>query len=437
MHVHTFELTSEELKTIIKEYCIPMDLDPRLPPPGMTMDRLPSRYIGLYVEQLKQRGEVARMSEFLVPLRPPPRHLLYVCGLTTACRHPELSYDIKNQVMNGTAVSIGDPIPKEQHPKPRVTPLSIGTKLSELTAAQKNLEKPNAKITATREKKEQQNLVKARVKRAVSGVSKFTQIPLTMAMRVDWWQTNAFLGSLSNAEVICRAYQTLRQSVVAQRELLKRHEELNRHYVDLRNRNDDQLEELDQLRPSLRRKTQENEDLNQRLTLLDSVHSECPSREKELLDKVKDLERERDEWRETISDQVEKIRSLEKDLEPRTQQLAAAEEKIKVLKGEKLNILGKAAQSEADRKKLVREWLGGLSLGRTEDQIAQFLSETQDLDIEGSKSWESKHRELFTMSYPYVQKVSNSCDLPMNELLAVCPDVPPPATEGPTFGDFQ
>nr|GEY93888.1 hypothetical protein [Tanacetum cinerariifolium] len=48
--------------------------------------------------------EVARMFEFLVPLRPPPRHLLYVCRLTTACQHPELSYDIKDRDMNGFKV---------------------------------------------------------------------------------------------------------------------------------------------------------------------------------------------------------------------------------------------------------------------------------------------------------------------------------------------
>ncbi|GKG54291.1 hypothetical protein Tco_0557814, partial [Tanacetum coccineum] len=51
--------------------------------------------------------------------------------------------------------------------------------------------------------------------------------------------------------------------------------------------------------------------------------------------------------------------------------------------------------------------------------------------IEGSKSWQVKHRELFTMLYPYVQKVADSCDLPMNEMLAVYPDVSPyPVTEG-------
>nr|GFB62587.1 hypothetical protein [Tanacetum cinerariifolium] len=151
-------------------------------------------------------------------------------------------------------------------------------------------------------------------------------------------------------------------------ELLKRHEQLNHDNVDLQNHNDAQLEELDRLR-------------------------------------VEDLERERDEWRNTASDQVKKIRSLEKDLEPRTQQLVAAEEKVGVLKGEKMDLLGK------------------------------LLSETQDLDITGSKSWQAKYRELFTMSYPYVQKVVDSCDLSMNELLAVYPDVPSPlVTERLTFG---
>nr|GEV59328.1 hypothetical protein [Tanacetum cinerariifolium] len=77
-------------------------------------------------------------------------------------------------------------------------------------------------------------------------------------------------------------------------------------------------------------------------------------------------------------------------------------------------------------------WLGGLSLGKTEYEIARFLSETKDLDIEGSKLREMKHRELFTMSYPYVEKIVASCDLPMSELLKVSPDVPLPPPQGET-----
>ncbi|GJX84270.1 hypothetical protein Tco_0335044 [Tanacetum coccineum] len=42
-------------------------------------------------------------------------------------------------------------------------------------------------------------------------------------------------------------------------------------------------------------------------------------------------------------------------------------------------------------------WLGGLNLGKNEDEVASMLSETSNLDIEGSKTWKDKHRELFTM----------------------------------------
>nr|GEZ74283.1 hypothetical protein [Tanacetum cinerariifolium] len=87
-------------------------------------------------------------------------------------------------------------------------------------------------------------------------------------------------------------YQTLGQSVVAQGELLKRHDQLNHDYVDLQNRGNVHLVELDRL----------------------SAYSKCSFREKELVDMVKYLERERNERRTTASDQVERIRSLEKDI---------------------------------------------------------------------------------------------------------------------------
>ncbi|GKC53165.1 hypothetical protein Tco_1075910 [Tanacetum coccineum] len=139
-------------------------------------------------------------------------------------------------------------------------------------------------------------------------------------------------------------------------------------------------------------------------------------------------------------------------------------EKIKGLEHEKLAHSAKVAQDEADRQNIVQEflpavvkrlhtsveyrqslaapvslcftarWLGGLSLGRSEDEISQILSEYKDLDIEGSRSWEAKHRELFTKSYPYVQKVADSYDLPMDELLKVSPDVPSTTNKGNTLG---
>ncbi|GKF67720.1 hypothetical protein Tco_0197399, partial [Tanacetum coccineum] len=82
-------------------------------------------------------NDAACLAEFVVPLRPPPRHLLY-----------------------------GDPIPADQRPKIRTTPpLAVGEPIP------KNLEKPNSKIVAAREKKDQQNLAKAQAKRAGEGGS--------------------------------------------------------------------------------------------------------------------------------------------------------------------------------------------------------------------------------------------------------------------------
>ncbi|GJY84915.1 hypothetical protein Tco_0498941 [Tanacetum coccineum] len=40
------------------------------------------------------------------------------------------------------------------------------------------------------------------------------------------------------------------------------------------------------------------------------------------------------------------------------------------------------------------------------------------------------------MSYPYVQKIADSCDMPMSELLQVSSDVPPPPKQGETFSDM-
>ncbi|GKE70042.1 hypothetical protein Tco_1528114 [Tanacetum coccineum] len=142
-----------------------------------------------------------------------------------------------------------------------------------------------------------------------------------------------FLGSLSNVEVISRAYQTLGHDV---------------HLV-----------ELDHLRSSHQRVTQDNEGLTNKLNLLDSAHRMFISRER-------------------VGENGE--RSGEGQVED--------------------YYLGSVAQAEADRQKLVQEfipavvkrlhtsvkyrqslaaqvslcftarWLRGLSLGRSEDQVS-------------------------------------------------------------------
>ncbi|GJU26008.1 ribonuclease H-like domain-containing protein [Tanacetum coccineum] len=380
MHIYTSELTSSELKTAVTEYNIPMDLHLHLPPPGMTLNRLSLRYIGLYIEQLKQGGlripfssfflavirhfgghwfsfenktgrgtkkcfkevtsslkwwkkkiflldrraipdampwrhgdtdlhddfsasynenDVARLSEFLVPLRPPPRHLLYVCGLTTSFRHPELQYNIRDQDNN------------------------------------------------------------------------------------------------------------VARRLVTVVEVAKDTPHLEKEVVDLS------------------------------VHLPQSSHQvliECSSQEKELVKRVKDLER--DKWRTTALDQCEKLSLSAKVAQAEADRQKLVQEFIPAVV-KRLHTSVKYSQSLAAQVSLcfTSRWLGGLSLGRSEDQVAQFLAGTKDLDIEGSKSREDKHRELFTKQYPYIKKVADSYLLSVADLMKISPDVPtpPPAnkTEAP------
>ncbi|GJY88914.1 hypothetical protein Tco_0503542, partial [Tanacetum coccineum] len=243
MHIYTSEVTSKELTETVTEYCIPADLHPRLSPPDLPIDKLPSRYIEIYMEQHEQgglripfsaffltvikhfgvhvsqlvpmgvnriegqvsdtmpwrridtdvqdnflnhnnEGDAERLTKFPVPFRPPPRHLLYVYGLTTACRHPELSYIIKDPegkalsmddflklpVWNGNVVSKRDPIPNDQSPRPHVTlPLAVGEPIPDKSPFQMAIKKPDSKIVAAREKKEKQNLAKTQAKHVGEG----------------------------------------------------------------------------------------------------------------------------------------------------------------------------------------------------------------------------------------------------------------------------
>ncbi|GJX80063.1 hypothetical protein Tco_0328212 [Tanacetum coccineum] len=315
---------------------------------------------------------------------------------------------LKLPVWNGIVISKGDPILDSQRPPLRITPpLEAGKLISEKSPAQRNLENPNSKIAAAREKKEHQNLVKAQAKRArerglvaprkkkvcrnqepigsrsegvipatplyhvaqkldatttaipkdttgnaatkaqgvnvereIMDLSGNTHVPTPLVIVtqpsvhtehddarynvvffdahsfhsthhedtdedvVDHWfmpdwglyddlrictfkeckelvsylatpTEKEFLGGLSNVEVVRHSYQSLGQCVLSQ----------------------------DRLRSDLQREMQANDGLSKKFVLLDSAHSSCSDREKKLLDWLKDIEKERDDWRQIASKQ--------------------------------------------------------------------------------------------------------------------------------------
>nr|GEV50902.1 hypothetical protein [Tanacetum cinerariifolium] len=82
------------------------------------------------------------------------------------------------------------------------------------------------------------------------------------------------------------------------------HEDIDEDAAD---QHDAHLGELDCLRTDLQRKMQANDGLSKKFALLDNAHSMCSERENELTDKLKDMEKERDDWRKTASEHAEKI----------------------------------------------------------------------------------------------------------------------------------
>ncbi|GKC71975.1 hypothetical protein Tco_1117858 [Tanacetum coccineum] len=224
-----------------------------------------------------------------------------------------------------------------------------------------------------------------------------------------------FLSGLSNIEVVRRAYQSLGQGLLAYGKLLKRHERLNKEYWH--------VEETCHARECSFKMYQD--------------------RERELMDSLKDMEKDSDDWRRTASEQVEKIKKLEDILEPKSKQLADAEERVQLLEGEKTKLVTKLAQAEMERHKLVWEfdpvvskrlhmsveyrkslvvpivlfltagWLGGLSLRKTEADIAAVLSETGNLDIK------------VEADIAAVLSETNNLDIKVEALMKLTLDVPP------------
>ncbi|GJX82290.1 hypothetical protein Tco_0331771 [Tanacetum coccineum] len=429
-------------------------------------------------------GDVERLVEHVVPLRPPPHHLLYVCGLTTACRHPKLSYSIKDSTGQGDTYD-------RCFPWMIFYSFQCGTGLL-------SVEKPNTKIAEAREKKEKLALAKTQLKCVGEGGSeaprkkkarkakdiialnskKTTYVhPIRQAnlKPLDETITSHLKGTAGNVAGGSRPPNS-EKDVVDLRDsyrpsyLVPRvahsfhyvHDEENykdaatrRFVLDWGLRDDLRIcpfwvcKELvsylatpaeDEFLSSFSnikvvREMQENDRLSKKVVLLESAHSGCSDRDRELMDWLKDMEKERDDWRQTASEQVERIKKLKEALEPKSKQLVDDEEKVQLLEVvKKLHMSVEYMKSLAVPIGLCLSagWLGDLSLGKTQEQIAAMLFETSNLDIEGFITWKDKHCEIFTKQYPYVQKVVDSYRLPMDALMKISPDDPPPTANDGT-----
>ncbi|GKD33439.1 hypothetical protein Tco_1248948 [Tanacetum coccineum] len=355
-------------------------------------------------------GDAECLAEFTIPLRPPPRHLLYVCGLTKTCRHPELSYSIKDldgklltvddflklPVCNGTVVSKGDPIPDDQHPPLRTTPpLEAGKLIPKKSSVQRSIKNPNSKIAVDREKKDQQNLAKAQANRVGEG------------------------GSISPQKK--RAYK-------------------NQEPTGSRSEGTISVTPLHQAAPKLVDETTTSipKDIAENVT----IGSQIANIEREVVDLNHSFHsaHHKDNDKNTADHQfvpewglcddlricsfraqkVEMIKKLEETLEPKSKQLADAKGRIKVLEGEKTTLVAELAQAEMDRHKLVREFISAV-VKRLHISMEYQNSLAVPIGLCFTSGW------LGGLSL-----VVDSYRLLVDAIMEILPDVPPPTANDGT-----
>ncbi|GJT20966.1 hypothetical protein Tco_0890903 [Tanacetum coccineum] len=165
MHVYTFVLTSDEVKTLVAEYAIPLNLHPCVPPFGLTMNRLladkidamPWRHQDSSVADPSPTGiraeDIRRLCENVIDLLPVHLAMLYAIGLTTIWKHVGYHPVFKDgertgvRVGKGVALAANEVIP--QHTTPH---LPFGSQIPEISDHQKVVEYENKRVLAAKRK---------------------------------------------------------------------------------------------------------------------------------------------------------------------------------------------------------------------------------------------------------------------------------------------
>ncbi|GJT53185.1 hypothetical protein Tco_0988239 [Tanacetum coccineum] len=189
MHVYTSVLTSDDVKSLVAEYAIPLDLHPCVPPSGLTMNRLPLDKIGSLVllrtsfgerrsrqdfQQVLHESEalegpdssvadpapidvcaedIRQLFENVIDLRLVHPAMLYAVGLMTVWKHVGHHPVFKDGEGTGVRISKGTTLVSNeailQHTTP---PLPSGTQIPEKPDHQKVVEYENEKVLAVKRK---------------------------------------------------------------------------------------------------------------------------------------------------------------------------------------------------------------------------------------------------------------------------------------------
>nr|GEU63339.1 hypothetical protein [Tanacetum cinerariifolium] len=335
MHIHTSTFTTKEFKQAITDYCIPTDLHPRLPSPELTMDKLLPSVIGIYLKQLEQvSADRCKQSDPVRDQRAIPDAMPW--------RHTDTN--VRDDFPTNYNEADADPdVGKE------VVDLSENTRVPTTppvhTTQEEQFEHGNTQV----------HVVYSDAHSFHSVHNEDNDEDATTYRYVPEWGLREDLR-------IC-SYRACK--------------ELISHLATPAQ--DEVLSSLSNYETDLQREMQTNDGQSKKHALLENDYSQCSDRERELMDSLKDMEKERDNWRKTASNQV--IREFVPAVVSRLHSIVEYQKSLAV-------------------------------------PIGMCFTA-------GSKAWKDKHREHFTKQYPYFQKVADSYRLPLDELMKISLNVSP------------
>lgn len=68
-------------------------------------------------------------------------------------------------------------------------------------------------------------------------------------------------------------------------------------------------------------------------------------------------------------------------------------------------------------------WLGGVGVSRMDEDLGTILAE--NVNMYASSLWILEYK-LFSAEYPYIKKIVDSYQLPLGDIMNICPDIPTP-----------
>nr|GEX08456.1 hypothetical protein [Tanacetum cinerariifolium] len=220
---------------------------------------------------------------------------------------------------NGTAVSKGDLIPNNERPSVRTTtPLPVGYVIPKKNARQKIVEKPDQKIAEDQEKKEKQALKKAKAKWAGESSLAAPKKTKKKAQRNVRLTGSESEGTIFAAPINHSIPKPLHTTVGSKQN------EIKTSIVDLGEHNQEPTPPLLEMISHLAAPLEDD-------VLCSLTNYEVVRRTYQL----KDMERERNERRQTTFDQVERIKKLDEDHVPKSKQLYDAENEARALEEKK------------------------------------------------------------------------------------------------------